>query len=289
MTSATDQSTTIITNLPAPPYNTQWIDSKGQPTRIFRSFLDLLYQRIGGASGDVIYTASDFSNADAASANQIYAAFQENLDYTNQVVFSINEQTQDTVQQWIDDSQIGATTQLMLDTPAGQIVVTATTTNATYYPVLASVDTGNVKPATSDALIYNPSTGLLTTTHVTASTLTSTVASGTAPFTVTSTTNVPHLNASSLNGATFAAPGSIGSTTASSGAFSTFGCNGQSPQAAYSHTTSGTAPTEPVLTQTTPYGFNSPSALDALYAQVAVLTTAVAALNAALVANGIMS
>jgi len=68
-----------------------------------------------------------------------------------------------------------------------------------------------------------------------------------------------------------------------------FGCNGATPQAAYSHTTSGTAPTEPVLTQTTPYGFNSSSALDALYAQVAVLTTAVAALNAALVANGIMS
>jgi hypothetical protein len=57
------------------------------------------------------------------------------------------------------------------------------------------------------------------------STVTSTIATGTAPFTVTSTTNVANLNASSLNGATFAAPGSIGSTTASSGAFSSLSAN----------------------------------------------------------------
>ena len=52
-------------------------------------------------------------------------------------------------------------------------------------------------------------------------TITSTVATGTAPLTVASTTNVANLNASSLNGATFASPGAIGSTTASSGAFTT--------------------------------------------------------------------
>jgi hypothetical protein len=45
--------------------------------------------------------------------------------------------------------------------------------------------------------------------------LTSTVAIGTAPFVVTSTTNVANLNASSHNGATFASPGAIGGTTAS--------------------------------------------------------------------------
>jgi trimeric autotransporter adhesin len=50
-------------------------------------------------------------------------------------------------------------------------------------------------------------------------TITSTVATGTAPFTVTSTTNVANLNASSLNGATFAAPGTIGGTTAGAGNF----------------------------------------------------------------------
>jgi hypothetical protein len=47
----------------------------------------------------------------------------------------------------------------------------------------------------------------------------STQATGTAPFTVASTTNVANLNASSLNGATFASPGAIGSTTPSTGVF----------------------------------------------------------------------
>ena len=56
--------------------------------------------------------------------------------------------------------------------------------------------------------------------------LASTVATGTAPFTVASTTNVANLNASSLNGATFAAPGAIGSTTASTGAFTTVSASG---------------------------------------------------------------
>jgi hypothetical protein len=48
-----------------------------------------------------------------------------------------------------------------------------------------------------------------------ATTLQSTVATGTAPLIVASTTNVPNLNASSLNGATFAVPGVIGGTTPS--------------------------------------------------------------------------
>jgi hypothetical protein len=50
---------------------------------------------------------------------------------------------------------------------------------------------------------------------VSATVLTSTVAVGTAPLVVTSTTNVANLNASSLGGATFAAPGAIGGGTAS--------------------------------------------------------------------------
>lgn len=50
---------------------------------------------------------------------------------------------------------------------------------------------------------------------ISATVLTSTVAVGTAPIVVTSTTNVANLNASSLGGATFAAPGAIGGTTAS--------------------------------------------------------------------------
>ena len=44
-------------------------------------------------------------------------------------------------------------------------------------------------------------------------------ATGTAPFTVASTTNVANLNASSLGGATMAEPGAIGGTTAAAGTF----------------------------------------------------------------------
>lgn len=51
--------------------------------------------------------------------------------------------------------------------------------------------------------------------------LTSTVATGTAPLAVTSTTNVANLNASSLSGGTFPAPGAIGGTTPAAGTFTT--------------------------------------------------------------------
>jgi len=64
-----------------------------------------------------------------------------------------------------------------------------------------------------------PTTGVFTTVQ-------STITTGTAPLTVASTTNVANLNASSLSGATFASPGSIGSTTAGSGAFTTLSATG---------------------------------------------------------------
>lgn len=51
---------------------------------------------------------------------------------------------------------------------------------------------------------------------VSAPKLISTVATGTAPLTVTSTTVVPNLNVAQLNGATFASPGSIGGSTPNS-------------------------------------------------------------------------
>lgn len=54
----------------------------------------------------------------------------------------------------------------------------------------------------------------------------STVTTGTAPLVVASTTNVPNLNASSLSGATFSAPGAIGGGTPSTGAFTTLTSTG---------------------------------------------------------------
>ena len=65
-----------------------------------------------------------------------------------------------------------------------------------------------------------PSTGAFTTLSATGQ-FTSTLAIGTAPFSVTSTTVVPNLNVSQLLGGTWAVPGTIGSTTPNSGAFTT--------------------------------------------------------------------
>lgn len=70
-----------------------------------------------------------------------------------------------------------------------------------------------------------PSTGAFTTISATG-VITSTLATGTAPFTVASTTVVGNLNASLLLGATWAAPGTIGSGTPSTGAFTTISASG---------------------------------------------------------------
>jgi hypothetical protein len=56
---------------------------------------------------------------------------------------------------------------------------------------------------------------------ITGTQLTSTIATGTPPLVVASTTNVPNLNASSLGGATFAAPGTIGGGTPGAATFTT--------------------------------------------------------------------
>lgn len=97
-----------------------------------------------------------------------------------------------------------------------------TATNAVMYPTWVTAATGNLpQKVSSTKLTFNPSTGALSSTQ-----LVSTVAIGTAPFAVTSTTNVANLNASSLSGATFAAPGAIGGGTPASGAFTTLSATG---------------------------------------------------------------
>ena len=84
---------------------------------------------------------------------------------------------------------VGASTQ--------QYVVDDSTTNATYYPLVATTSaTGNKDiKISSSKLAYNPSTGVLSATQ-----LKSTVANGTAPLIVTSTTKIDNLNADMLDG-----------------------------------------------------------------------------------------
>jgi hypothetical protein len=113
-----------------------------------------------------------------------------------------------------------ATTERMRIDAAGNVGI-GNTPSGTYTLEV----TGNISASTGFVGAHNgtvgattPSTGAFTTISATG-VITSTQATGTAPFTVASTTNVVNLNASSLNGATFAAPGAIGGGTAAAGTF----------------------------------------------------------------------
>src|SRR5271157_1019586 len=143
-------------------------------------------------------------------------------------------------------------------TATGLVTLSDLATQATN-TVLVNATSGTASPtaqsvgscsAAADALIWTTNTGFGCNTTINAATLggatfaapgpigsttpstaahttisasgqiTSTVTTGTAPLVVASTTNIANLNASSLNGATFAAPGSIGSGAAAAGTFS---------------------------------------------------------------------
>jgi hypothetical protein len=113
-----------------------------------------------------------------------------------------------------------ASTNAITVTNAASLYVAAAPTagtNTTITNGWAILADGRIKASAMDATPIGSttaSTGRFTTVE-------STVATGTAPFTVASTTNVANLNASSLNGATFAAPGAIGGTTKAAGTFTT--------------------------------------------------------------------
>jgi hypothetical protein len=84
----------------------------------------------------------------------------------------------------------------------------------------------------ADALVDNtpiglttPSTGAFTTAAASGQ-ITSTVATGTAPLVIASTTKVANLNVDSLDGADWVAPGTIGSTTPNTGKFTTLEATG---------------------------------------------------------------
>lgn len=98
-------------------------------------------------------------------------------------------------------------------TLTGSTGIIAIGTNQIYKDASGNVGLGNTPSGTYKLQV----TGSIAAS----SQLVSTVATGTAPLAVTSTTNVANLNASTLSGATFAAPGPVGSGTASTGAFTT--------------------------------------------------------------------
>jgi hypothetical protein len=117
----------------------------------------------------------------------------------------------------INNMSVGATT-----ASTGAFTTLSASTSVSFSPSGAIT----LNPTTAGT-INNMSIGATTASTGRFTTVTSTIATGTAPFTVTSTTNVANLNASSLSGATFAAPGAIGGTTASTGAFTTLSASTQ--------------------------------------------------------------
>ncbi len=112
-----------------------------------------------------------------------------------------------------------------------------------------------------------PGTGAFTTISATGQ-ITSTLANGTAPLVIASSTNVANLNASSLGGATFAAPGAIGGGTPSTGAFTTLNASGVATLASGTATPAGGSSAARLLFGTTAgfgiyYGSGAPSSLTA--------------------------
>src|ERR1700704_3835404 len=88
----------------------------------------------------------------------------------------------------------------------------------------ATVGTNDLAPSLG---LVTPNVGAATGTSLNITgQYTSTLATGTPPLVVSSTTNVPNLNASTLSGKTHADPGPIGSGTPSTGAFTTLSATG---------------------------------------------------------------
>lgn len=74
-------------------------------------------------------------------------------------------------------------------------IINTETNSSTYYILFGSSTTGILSPRTDSGLIYVPSTNTLT-----ASILKSSIATGTSPFLITSTTLVTNLNVDMVDG-----------------------------------------------------------------------------------------
>jgi hypothetical protein len=124
---------------------------------------------------------------------------------------------------WATPSGGGGITALTGDvTASGSGSVAATVAAIQGVAVGTPTGTGNVVFSASPTLTGTPNIAAATGTTLSLSgQMTSTLATGTAPFVVASTTVVANLNASKLLGNTWAAPLSIGSTTPNTGAFTT--------------------------------------------------------------------
>lgn len=185
----------------------------------------------------------------------------------------------------------------------------ATTAASGAFTTLSASSTITLSPANANVTISPTGTGIVTVNPATTGTmdnmtigattpraatftsityslqLTSTVATGTAPMVVASTTKVNNLNVDLLDGADWQAPLAIGNVTPNTGRFTTlqatgaFGCNGAAVQTAAA---SGGAVATTAATNVSPWGYSTQAQADG----IRILLNNI---RAALVANGIMS
>jgi hypothetical protein len=169
------------------------------------------------ANGDITASNATFSgNLSISNANENFGILTDNLYYSNGVPWDLQEAAGANFQiQFNDSNNFAASANFTFDpatnllTVAGNIdVANADLGNlvvANFVSISSNITTNNL--AVNLALSGNTANftgnlvaGNLNATGVTASTLTSNVAIGTAPITVTSTTKVTNLNADLLDG-----------------------------------------------------------------------------------------
>ncbi len=156
---------------------------------------------VGGANLSWYTAGASWRGVDVINANGENISLVHRAS-NNQLVMSYN---------WFQNSA-GTSVYTTTGLAAGTLSYDAATTSWRFHSAPAGT-AGNTPAFTQNLNV--------STTTTSAPTFTSTVATGTAPLTVTSTTVVPNLNVSQLLGSTWVSPGAIGSTTANTGAFTT--------------------------------------------------------------------
>lgn len=162
---------------------------------------------------------------------EVMRALKEHLEGLNKAgVLDITQAQINATPIGIKEAAVGNFTTIGATTPGAGTFTQVTTTVTTGTPPFVVASTTKVANLNADLLddkdwvapgtigSTTPNTGAFTTLSA-SGVITSTVATGTAPLTIASTTKVANLNVDQLDGADWAAPAAIGSGTPADGTF----------------------------------------------------------------------
>jgi hypothetical protein len=167
------------------------------------------------AANSIIIDANSSTNPSGASG--VYVAPMRNNNSFSNILY-YDESTKE-ITYGTSTGTSFATTSLQVTGTNGATGATGTITASVSVnaPIHGATGVNTVYLSAQNIQVGTGATGatgtITASAGISGTTLTSTVATGTAPLTVTSTTNVANLNASTLSGNTFVAPGNIGTTT----------------------------------------------------------------------------